>query len=162
MSKGTATISPCGLYRYWLERAWDIGTGKDFLNFIMLNPSTADAEKDDPTIRKCVGFAKRWGYGGVHIVNLFALRATDPGVMLEHADPVGPENDHFIEAGALSAPVTVCGWGRMGSHRDRAAQVLSIVRRLCPRVVALRVNRDGSPAHPLYMPYDIEPVEYRP
>lgn len=89
----TAGISECGTYRYWLCREWS--PGLDSLVWLMLNPSTADATQDDPTIRRCMGFARRWGYGGITVVNLYAYRATNPRDLLTAADPVGPENDRY-------------------------------------------------------------------
>lgn len=152
--KKFATLSPCGTYRYWLERRWE--ECKDYLNFVMLNPSTADHERDDHTIRKCIGFAKRWGYGGIHVTNLFALRSTCPANLRACADPVGPENDTYLKAGAASAPMTIVAWGGHGSLGDRAAKVLPMLG----KVHALAVNGDGSPKHPLYVPYEVTPVEY--
>lgn len=162
--KRHATLSRCGRYRYWLERSW-AETGKGFVNFIMLNPSTADAERDDPTIRKCIGFARRWGYDGVHVVNLFALRATDPAALRSDPSPIGPENDTFLEAGVLSAERTICAWGNNAAIGDRAAHVLRRLAQLefgraADLLYALRINRDGSPAHPLYVPYAVEPVSF--
>lgn len=147
-----ATISPCGTYRYWLERSW-ADTGKGFVNFIMLNPSTADAEKDDATIRKCIGFAKRWGYDGLHVVNLFALRSTSPNALYSHPDPVGPENDTYIRAGVMSAEKTIIAWGAHGKIMGRADKVLPML----DRVEALVFNADDSPRHLLYVPYEIVP-----
>lgn len=95
--KKHATLSDCGKYRYWLERSWE-ETGKGFVNWIMLNPSTADAEIDDQTIRKCIGFSKLWGYDGMHVVNLFAFRATDPESLYGCGCPVGLGNKDFIQA----------------------------------------------------------------
>ena len=152
--KKLATLSPCGHYRYWLERRWD--ERLDYVNFVMLNPSTADAEIDDPTIRKCIGFAKRWGYGGLHVVNLFALRSTDPDALYSHADPIGPDNEAFIDAGRLSAPKTIVAWGKHGKIHGRAEKLLP---KLGP-VFALMLNADGSPRHPLYVPYDTTPVPF--
>lgn len=150
--KSAATMSPCGVYRYWLERSWR-DWGGDYVNFIMLNPSTADASQDDPTIRKCIGFAKKWGFIGVHVVNIFALRSTDPAALADHRDPIGPENDAFIRAGVLSAAKTIVAWGTHGRLRGRAEQVAKM---LDPsRTFALRINQDGSPQHPLYVPYDV-------
>ncbi len=165
--KKFATISPCGTYRYWLERVWapdPMAMRKGYVNFLMLNPSTADAEKDDPTVRKCMGFARRWGYDAMHIVNLFALRSTDPNALnrAAHATAFGPDNAAMIEAGFLSAPLTVCAWGGHPAAARGIASVAEIYRRMdCkPRVVALRLNADGSPQHPLYVPYDVTPVPF--
>lgn len=145
-----ATLSRCGTYRYWLERSW-AETGRGFVNFVMLNPSTADAEKDDATIRKCIGFAQHWGYDGLHVVNLFALRSTDPTALYSHADPVGPENDLFIKAGKLSAEKTIVAWGTHGKIRGRGEKVLAMLDPA--RTFRLGRNSDGSPKHPLYVPY---------
>ena len=91
---GAAVLSPCGAYRYLLTRRF--GPGKKLATFVMLNPSTADAERDDATIRKCVGFARSWGCAGLQVVNLFAFRATDPTDLRMADDPVGPENDVWL------------------------------------------------------------------
>lgn len=160
--KKQATLSKCGMYRYWLERSW-AETGKGFVNFVMLNPSTADAEKDDPTIRKCIGFAQRWGFDGMHVVNLFALRSTNPKSLYSHMDPVGPENDLFINAGALSAEKTIIAWGRHGTLHGRADAVLKLLQKNAGnRVHALAMNNDGSPRHPLYVPYEIVTIPIAP
>lgn len=159
--KRYATISPCGTYRYWLERVWAKDPecmDKGYVNFIMLNPSTADAEVDDPTIRKCIGFAQRWGYAAMHVVNLFAYRATNPARLKTARDPIGPENDAMIEASVLSADRTIVAWGKMGSWMGRDAAVRKLLDPA--RTFALRLNNDGSPAHPLYIPYDAEPVTF--
>jgi len=156
--KRHATLSKCETYRYWLERSW-AENGNGFVNFIMLNPSTADAKIDDATIRKCIGFAQRWGYDGMHVVNLFALRSTNPEALYSHADPVGPENDVFIEASLLSAEKTIIAWGKHGKIMGRGEQVL---KRLDHRCFALKFNLDGSPQHPLYVPYDTELVPIKP
>jgi len=158
----SAVISEDGLYRYRLERA--IGKGERTACFIMLNPSTADAEKDDPTIRKCIGFAKRWQCGRLLVVNLFAWRATDPKALLEARDPVGRENDEHIErcvdAAVVSAGRVVCAWGVHGTLLDRNWQVLSQLKhRFSSQVVnlrCLRLTKDGHPEHPLLVPYSIE------
>lgn len=158
--KKFATISKCQKYRYWLERVWaEDGTG--FVNFVMLNPSTADAEQDDPTIRKCIGFAQRWGYMGMHVVNLFALRSTDPRMLYESSDPVGPENDAFLEAGFVSAERTIVAWGKHGELNGRAEAVLKRFAGKYP-IQALKLNGDGSPRHPLYVPYGAVPVPIGP
>lgn len=160
--KRHATI--VGEYRYWLERHWEVDShGKDFLNFVMLNPSTADGLVDDHTIRKCIGFAKRWGFGGMHVVNLFALRSTDPKALYKHPDPVGPDNAAFLEAGLFSGPLTIVAWGGHGSLHGRAAAFMAQVAAMSspPRIEALRINDDGSPGHPLYIPYDTKPVPFK-
>lgn len=147
-----ATLSGCGRYRYWLERCWQ-DDGGDYLNFIMLNPSTADAEVDDPTVRKCMGFARRLGYIGVHVVNLFAFRATDPRDLPCPHIAVGPENDLCIEAAELSAARTIVAWGAK-ANEIAPMRVRGVLAMLKPdRTFCLGLNADGSPKHPLYVPY---------
>src|SRR4051812_26865304 len=106
-----AVISACGRYRYLLTR--QVGPGPRAATFIMLNPSTADATKDDPTIRRCIGFARQWGCGRLSVLNLFAFRATDPAAMKRADDPVGPENKDWFERILTDAGEgrVVCGWG---------------------------------------------------
>lgn len=103
-----AEFSPCRRYRYGLYRGWQLGTG--FAMFVGLNPSTADETADDPTIRRCIAFARAWGYGALFMANLFAYRATNPTEMLAQADPVGPENDATLARLAAQADVVVAAW----------------------------------------------------
>lgn len=150
-----ATISDCGLYRYHLWRVWD--DEKPVLCFVMLNPSTADASEDDPTIRRCIGFAKRDGYGGISVRNLFALRATDPAELLKAIDPSGPENEKHLVACRHVSLLTrlVAAWGKLPGGkalRSRAQNSVSIVRMNAP--YCLGKNKDGSPKHPLYLAND--------
>ncbi len=154
LSRGAA-ISPCGNYRYSLERGWAQG-GKKVL-FIGLNPSTADATTDDPTIRRCVGFAKAWGYSGMLMGNLFAYRATDPSVLRRVADPIGPENDGCLKELHSRAAMTVAAWGNLGSWtgRDKA-----LLRMLGP-TMSLGTTKSGYPRHPLYVPGDALAIAYQ-
>lgn len=159
-----ATISDCGRYRYTLTREWLIGA-KPGVTFIMLNPSTADAAKDDPTIRRCIGFAKTWGYGALTVVNLFAWRATDPRELLRAPDPVGRDNGDAIRAAAAGASLVVAAWGD-NSRLPRAfvqARVDEVVRLLALYPLhAIHMTRDGFPRHPLYLPASLDPVEFTP
>lgn len=144
-----AIISPDDLYRYSLWRAW--GAGKS-LRFVMLNPSTADASLDDPTIRRCMGFARREGYDGLTVLNLYAYRSTDPKALLTCADAVGPDNDrhltaHLMEAAAVRQPV-VAAWGA-NAHPDRVGRVLSLWPDVDWR--CLGTTKQGAPRHPLYV-----------
>lgn len=150
-----ATLSVCGAYRYSLMRQWD-GTAQKCC-WIMLNPSTADAFQDDPTIRRCMAFAKAWGFGGIVVVNLFALRSANPAALLSHADPVGPENDEHIRRwiGALS--LTIAAWGAEGKLRNRAAAIMAMARGAGAALNYLRKNKDGQPGHPLYLPSSLKP-----
>lgn len=152
----SADISACGSYRYALYREWDDNDRR--VCFIMLNPSTADAEVDDPTIRRCIGFAKRWGFGSLEVVNLFALRATSPDVLLTHPRPIGPDTDSVIEAALSDADLTICAWGTRGTLLDRNKVVLELLDGHGIERYALRLTNDGHPAHPLYLPGNLKPV----
>lgn len=153
-----ATLSDCGTYRYQLWREWQPDAPKAV--FLMLNPSTADAMVDDPTIRKCVGFAKRWGMGGIIVVNLFAYRATDPTALahLSTLVAVGPENSEQIR-GATHAGKLVCAWGATGGARvqkmvrERLIVVKRILREAGVDTFCLGRSADGSPRHPLMLAY---------
>lgn len=149
-----ADISDCGRYRYRLGRRWGWGPP---LAFIMLNPSTADADVDDPTIRRCMGFARREGCGGIVVVNLFALRATDPAELRKSAvDPVGPENDMAIES-LIDAPLAtgarvVCAWGAHALAEKQARRVVARARSCGRQLWCLGKTRIAlAPRHPLYV-----------
>jgi hypothetical protein len=124
--------------------------------FVGLNPSTADETLDDPTIRRCIGFAKDWGYSGLCMTNLFAFRATDPAKMLAAQDPVGPDNDKVLQELAQNAGVVVAAWGTHGAHLKRDAHVRSLLTRLH----CLRLTKAGFPGHPLYLPKNLTPQPY--
>lgn len=156
---GAATFSDCGLYRYRLSRIWSDDLTPRLACFLMLNPSTADAVTPDPTIRKCIGFAKRWGLDGISVVNLFAYRATLPADMRRAADPVGSENDRHVLEAVAAAETVVCAWGPNGTHRGRDRRVLEMIRGIC-RPVALRLTKDGHPWHPLMAAYSWVPVDF--
>lgn len=151
-------------YRYHLWRSWNVGQlGR--LCFVMLNPSTADALKNDATIRKCMGFAVALGYGGIDVVNLFAYRATDPAVLKRAAasgqNVIGPENDTFIRLVAAGSRLVIAAWGNDGSlqGRDQAVrQLLQPQRLYCLN----EVNKTGQPKHPLYQPYTSPLVRLNP
>jgi hypothetical protein len=154
-----AILSPDRLYRYALWRIWDHDLPR--VNFVMMNPSTADERDDDPTIRRCVGFARAWGYGGVSVTNLFAYRATDPATLKAVADPIGPDNDREIAEEATIAKLVVCAWGEHGTLLGRAERVVSRLRELpgaSPHY--LKLNKSGSPAHPLYLPGGLQPTPW--
>lgn len=140
-------------YRYTLWRIWnDEGP---ILQYIGLNPSTADEHQDDPTIRRCIGFAKRWGYGSICMTNLFAWRDTKPENMKKASDPVGPENDWFLqEVASISDRIIAC-WGNHGTFMDRD----QVVRKMLPEMFALKLNeKTGQPGHPLYVHSETIPV----
>lgn len=152
-SPSGAVFSYDGRYRYRLHRRWAFAGPT--ARFVMLNPSTADATVDDPTIRRCIGFARAWGCAGLTVVNLYALRATNPRDLwtVGTAEAVGPENDDYIAAVALSAarqdtPV-VAAWG-VNAKPDRVEQVLHLLRPA--KVAVLGLAKGGHPRHPLYVP----------
>ena len=122
--------------------------------FIGLNPSTADETEDDPTIRRCIGFAKDWGFGGLCMVNLFAYRATDPGDMMSSEDPVGPENDIWLKKLPADAGIIVAAWSNGGSYLGRSKEIV----RMLPNLKCLKMNKSGEPAHPLYLPSSATPT----
>ncbi len=158
--KSDASLSKCGNYRYSLMRRWDQGSP---LRFVMLNPSTADATVDDPTIRRCMGFARREGYAALIVVNLYAYRSTDPKALLTCADPVGPSNDEILRLHLMSArsgptPV-VAAWGLHG-RTSRVAEVLSLTSDVDWR--CLGTTKDGHPRHPLYVRGDQPLVPFTP
>jgi hypothetical protein len=124
--------------------------------FIGLNPSTADETKDDPTIRRCVAFAKAWGYGGLFMTNLFAFRATDPADMKRAADPYGWDNDHTLTSLARRAGIVVAAWGAHGAYQGRDRSV----RLLVPNLHYLRLTKAGHPGHPLYLPANLTPTPW--
>ena len=152
-----ARFSECGQYRYRLWRIWD--EERRPLVFCMLNPSTADAETDDPTVARCRERARRLGYGGVVIVNLFALRSTDPKALYGHADPVGPHNNAHISNSCTWGDF-VCAWGVHGKLHGRDKAVMRLLSEHQVEPLALRVTKQGQPSHPLYLPYDLNPEPF--
>jgi hypothetical protein len=158
----SAVISPCGTYRYRLTRfAESLTPMKSTALFVMLNPSTADAQLDDPTIRRCLGFAKLWGCNGLAVANLYALRSTNPEALWSHPDPVGPENDGYLWNFALECCDVVCAWGS-NAKPERAARVASIMLDAGARLWCLGTTKHGSPRHPLYVRADQPLVEWSP
>lgn len=151
----SAVISPCGQYRYMLVR----GTGPRRLVFVMLNPSTADAELDDPTIRRCKSFAATLGYSGIIVVNLYAYRATKPSDLWLHGDPVGPFNDAHLEWVVAGETDVVCAWGA-NARPDRVAHVVALLRAAGARLTCLGTTLSGAPRHPLYVRGDQPLVDW--
>jgi len=154
-------FSPDRVYRYSLVRQWydefPLWMASDpgpYAMFIGLNPSTADEVQNDPTVRRCIGYAKAWGYGALVMTNIFAYRSTDPKCMREVADPVGPDNDATLQGLAAGAGIVVAAWGAHGTHRGRADQI----KRMIPKLHCLKLTKDGHPAHPLYLKKDLTPA----
>jgi hypothetical protein len=158
MDNGTvkgAEIDPTGMYRYSLWRIWDLSK-EGHLVFVMLNPSIADDKIDDPTIKRCIGFAKSWGFGSMEVVNLFAFRATNPSHLKGCNDPVGPDNNTYILTAAERASKIVLAWGTNGIYLNRNKQVIDLLSEHNP--VCLQKSKDGHPKHPLYIKADCEPI----
>lgn len=158
-----AVISPCGRYRYLLTREWDPDRPTALL--IMLNPSTADGVVNDATVSRQVRRLRMLGYGGLMIVNLFALRSPHPSLLRAATDPVGPDNDDWIRWALEQRPTTViAGWGAHGALFGRAAKVESILARWGGRVMCLGQTLAGEPCHPLFLSYAIrlQPYERPP
>jgi hypothetical protein len=155
----TATISEDGKYRYSLGRQWS-SNGVTAV-FVMLNPSTADHEVDDPTIRRCIGFAKREGCGSLYVVNLFAFRATNPKELpLSAAEATGPDNSNAIWTALKRASIAVAAWGTGAANRQHLD-----VRRLADGITPLEclgTTKDGHPRHPLYVKADASFVPFTP
>lgn len=149
-----ATFSPCDSFRYLLWRTWLTGEGT--LMFLMLNPSTADASKNDPTIERCQRRAVQLGYRQLIVANIFAYRSTDRSVLKTLADPVGPDNDDAILQAARAASKIVCAWGVDGTIMQRSAKVRELLREF--DLWSLKLTAGGEPGHPLYVEYDVEPA----
>ena len=152
----TAGFSRCGQYRYWLGREWDATI--ESCVFIGLNPSTADAAQDDPTIRRIMGFAQSWGYGGVVVINLFACRATYPTDLKQAIDPVGPRNNYWLRRICREAPLVIAAWGNDGQHRKRDHWARGALGELH----CLGITKIGQPRHPLYVRSEAKPIGWHP
>jgi len=159
--KRSARLSPDGVYRYTLNRRWDLSRG--WVVWVMLNPSTADGLMDDATIRRCLGFTRSWGYGALRVVNLYALRSTEPDALWSHPDPVGPDNDlHLMRTAATAArwdfPM-IAAWGAFPRADDRVERVLRV--KGMDRLSVLKRLKGDRPGHPLYLKGDLSPELWR-
>jgi hypothetical protein len=155
-----AEFSPCRKFRYHLHRVWD--RERDTQLFILLNPSTADEFKLDPTLRRCEGYARKWAAGGFEVLNIFAYRATDPRDLIAAGFPIGDRNDdYFIDrAHAHRGRVVICGWGSNAEGLQRPHDVMRILHRAGARPHALGITRGFMPKHPLYLRADARPVPF--
>lgn len=156
---GGATFDETGCYRYDLRR--EIGDGP-WIGWVMLNPSTADATKLDPTLRRVARYSRDWGYGGFYVRNLFALRTTDPAGLREVSDPIGPDNDEWLRSLVTEVETVIVGWGtgrypRLG-RPERWQHVADILAPAIPACLA--TAKDGQPCHPLYQKADLTPVRW--
>ena len=145
MLVSSAEFSKCGKYRYRLIRCWDESLPQ--LLFIGLNPSKADASHNDPTIKRCIQFAKSWGFGGFTIINLYAYKATQPSKLFQAKRPIGPKNEQVITEEIYSGKKIVLIWGNHALKNNRDQEVLQFIE----EAFCLKINKSGSPAHPLYI-----------
>lgn len=161
MSSG-AEFDSSEVYRYLLWRIWD--PSLPIAVFIMCNPSTADADLDDATIRKVAGFCRRWGYGGFKVVNLFAIRSTDPAGIRQHKFPIGgDENDQAIVTAATGAALVVAAWGSIApEYLGRAKTVAALLKRTGVVLQCLGMTKDGHPRHPLMLAYTTPLAPFTP
>ena len=151
-----AEFSECRIYRYALWRKWQWQGDANLVMFIGLNPSTADETQDDPTVRRCIRFAKDWGYGGMLMMNAYAFRATDPKKMKAAADPVGPLCDAAFARRRSEAGLFIAAWGAHCSE-ERQQQVCRAINR---PILCLGRTKSGRPRHPLYLPGDSKPEPF--
>lgn len=161
-------------YRYTLWRQFEVsfdmfdgcndgerGYNPDaYVQFIGLNPSTADETNDDPTIRRCINFAKYWGFRALCMTNIFAWRDTLPESMKLAAEPIGPDNDKWLLEIAKNAGLVIAAWGKHGLFMNRGLAVKAMFNKAGIKVHCLRQNADGSPQHPLYLPGNLKPIPF--
>lgn len=157
--KKSATISSCGKYRYRLSRVWDFEG--ETVCFIGLNPSTADASNDDPTIRRCINYAKSWGYGGIVMVNLFCFRATNPKDMKAQGfNAKGRDSNEFLIESSTYSAITIAAWGTQGNFLGRDKQVKDLIKSSLNELHYLKLTKDNHPSHPLYLKKDLKPQKW--
>jgi hypothetical protein len=155
--ESTAVFSADRRYRYSLTRDTSpYMAPRAAVLFVMLNPSTADEIANDPTVTRCLARACKWNFRRLIVCNIFALRSTDPRALDDVDDPIGPQNDAAILSAASAAELVVCAWGSDRAVGTRGRRVLELIRSAGARPHALRVNKNGEPAHPLYLPYALE------
>ena len=152
-----AVYSQCENYRYRLRRYWDEGTR---LAFLMLNPSTATELKNDPTVERCERRARNLGYGGFEVINIFALRSTDPKGLYTSNDPVGTLNDNAIIDAIENCDTVLCAWGNHGALNDRGDHVRAIISTTDRPLLQLGITKIGQPKHPLYVSYATNPEPF--
>lgn len=158
-STAGAVFSDCEKYRYRLWRVWD--ETKPKVCFLMLNPSSATHEVLDPTVTRCKKRAQALGYGGFEVVNIFALRSTDPKALYETDDPAGTKNLEMMADAIRDCDISICAWGTHGNFRGTGKFVRNWIKRSFPgKAHYLKLNSDGSPSHPLYLPYSLQPTRW--
>tara|TARA_B000000609_G_C24097462_1_gene306402 strand:+ start:85 stop:597 length:513 start_codon:yes stop_codon:yes gene_type:complete len=152
ITKSDAVFCKDRIYRYGLWRIWNEKLPK--VLFIGLNPSTATETKNDPTIRRCIRYARDWGYGGYIMGNIFAYRSTDPKLMKKADDPVGPQNNTWLIKLNKEADLTIAAWGNHGEFKNRYKEVIKLI----PNLHCLKITKNGNPSHPLYLPQSLKPI----
>lgn len=158
----SAVISECGQYRYLLTRPSEVeNPDRGTALFLMLNPSTADASLDDPTIRRCRGFAKLWGCAGLTVANLYALRATNPKALWNHDAPIGTENNAWLVKLATEYGDIICAWGA-NAKTERVKEVSKILEDAGARLWCLGTTKSGAPKHPLYIKSNQRLIAWEP
>ena len=154
MHKSSAIFSKDRVYRYVLIREWD--SRKPSLMFIGLNPSTADEEKDDPTIRRIMGFAKKGGYEKIYVTNIFAFGATYPKDLFSNKNPVGFDNDLWIKNISKEVEKVILAYGNLGKKFDRPNEILKLIE----SPYCIKISKTGYPMHPLYLEYTNKPLKF--
>ena len=156
MIKKDAIFDKTRNHRYLLIRQWEKGT--KFVNFILLNPSTADEKLDDPTIRACITFAKNWGFDGIYITNLFSYRTKSPKELKKANEPIGVKCDNYIKEFAIKSNLIVCAWGNHGTYLNRNKEIIKLLKKI--DLYCLGITKKGEPKHPLYIKRTIELVKF--
>lgn len=154
-----AVFSPCRRYRYRLWRVWD--SGKPYLMFLMLNPSTVDVFNNDPTVARCQRWAYEWDFGGVYVCNLFGFCSPYPDDMMQCEDPIGVENDAHILDVSARAGMVLCAWGNHGAYLSRSFHVTSMLQQQSINLYSLALTKNGEPGHPLYLRGDVSPMPFK-
>jgi hypothetical protein len=149
-------------YRYRLWRTWNTDIKKKPITWLMLNPSTADENILDPTVRRCLGYSIQWGYGRMDVINIFALRSTDPKRLYSCHDPVGIDNNRSIIQTAKESDRVIAAWGNHGLYKDRYKEVLALFNEINTPLYCLKTSKYDQPVHPLYQRSDIIPIIYSP
>lgn len=153
-----AIIDPTERYRYSLWRVWNPNQPR--VAFIMLNPSRADATHNDPTIRRCIGFAQAWGYGALEVLNLFAYRTPYPHLLRQAIDPIGADNDRYLLAVTQRVQTLIFAWGNQGSFQNRQQTVIQLLQHF-DHIYCLGTTRSGQPYHPLYLKSTTQPIAFQ-
>jgi len=156
--KSDALFSPCETWRYTLFRQWK--KGRRFAAFIGLNPSTADEVNNDPTVTRCINYAKRWDYDGMWMLNAFAFRSTSPKLLKLTKEPIGPDNDFWIKriVNHKTVKLVLCCWGTHAEFKGRCYEVAGYIP--SDKAMCLKLTKAGHPYHPLYLKADLKPQSF--